>query len=82
MTECIGIHCNQIIKNIVLRSVAFFNCLYTVENLLCPQGDIECWEIFVDKTSEFVLCTLNCCFIYAAANMFMQLMQVLINGNG
>jgi len=42
MTEYIGIHCNQIIKNIVLCSVAFFNCLYSVKELLCLQGDIEC----------------------------------------
>ena len=82
MTECIGIHCNQIIKNIVLCSFAFFNCLYNVEKWLCPQGDIECWETVVDKTSEFVVCTLNYCFIYVAANIFMQLVQVLINGNG
>jgi len=63
-------------------SVAFFNSWYNVEKLLCPQGDIECWEIFVDKTSEFVVCTLMCCFTYAAASMLMQLVQVLINGNG
>jgi len=42
MTEYIGIHCNQIIKNIVMCSVAFFNSWYNVEKLLCPQGDIEC----------------------------------------
>ena len=82
MTEYIGIHCNQIIKNVVLCSVAFFNCLYNVEKLLCLQGEIECREIFVDKMSEFVVCTLKCCFIYAAVSMFLQLVQVLINGNG
>jgi len=36
----------------------------------------------VDKTSEFVVCTLNCCSIYAATGVFVQLVQVLINGNG